>query len=451
MRGHVATGFSPGYAERVGLSLLQNDNAKVIIAGALVLACTIGIGRFAYTPMLPAMIDHLGWTMTQAGDAAAANFGGYLVGALLAARLAAGPHGSRWLMIGLLLSVSTTVLGATVTGFNEWLMLRAVAGFGSALALVLVSAIVAEAITRSQAAPDRQTERPFAMDHFSGVGIGILVSVGIVYLPFASAQSARPLQPWVTLGLVAAVMALIAMWWLRPREVATLNAPSPPTPVGAGSSSVSAPLPRSVALWRLILAYGLFGFGYVVTATFIATIAAEIDIGAANAATSLDLAPEPTATGNATQAWAWLVVGLAALPSVPIWLRIRRWIGTFPALQLAFLLEAGGVILTGFATGIWPLLLGAALLGGTFVAITALGLDAARMLVLAGKQTAPARGAAVIAWMTVAFSIGQWLGPAVAGRLADISQGFAAPSLVAAQLLLIGVVLLHTGLMPQRH
>jgi MFS family permease len=174
------------------------------------------------------------------------------------------------------------------------------------------------------------------------------------------------------------------------------------------------------ALLRLVAAYGLFGFGYVVTATFIVAMARQLD----HAATV-----EPLS---------WAVVGLLAAPSVWVWQQLARRIGVIHALRFAYAIEAGGVLLAGYGSGTAALLLGGALLGATFMGITALGLAAAREI--AGRH--PGR---VIGWMTAAFGLGQLIGPAVAGRLAELSGGFALPSLLAAALLLVGLLLLKSA------
>jgi MFS family permease len=80
--------------------------------------------------------------------------------------------------------------------------------------------------------------------------------------------------------------------------------------------------------------------------------------------------------------------------------------------------------------------LGGALLGGTFMGITALGL-------VAGRQRAGAHQDQVIGWMTASFGLGQLLGPAVAGRIAEMTNGFQWPSAVAAALLVVGIALLR--------
>jgi hypothetical protein len=166
------------------------------------------------------------------------------------------------------------------------------------------------------------------------------------------------------------------------------------------------------------VAYGLFGFGYVVTVTFIVAMARRLD--------HADLVEPLT----------WIVFGLIAAPSVMAWQRLALRLGIFPALRLAYGVEALGVLLAGFAPGHVALVTGGALLGGTFMGITALGLIAARQIA-EGHQDRSIGG------MTASFGLGQLLGPAVAGRLAQMTQGFEVPSLVVVSLLLGGIVLLR--------
>jgi predicted MFS family arabinose efflux permease len=170
-------------------------------------------------------------------------------------------------------------------------------------------------------------------------------------------------------------------------------------------------------LKKLIIAYGMFGFGYIITATFIVAMARRLDQAARL---------EPLT---------WMVVGSMAAPSVFAWQRLARRLGTFPTLRLAYGLEAAGVVLAGYGTGYVALITGGALLGVTFMGITALGLMAAR-------QVAHDNPDRVMGWMTASFGFGQLLGPAVAGRLAQMTRGFEVPSMVAAILLIAGMVLL---------
>ena len=179
----------------------------------------------------------------------------------------------------------------------------------------------------------------------------------------------------------------------------------------------------SAYLWRLICGYGFFGFGYVVSATFIVAIASDLD---------------STVDPNAS----WLVVGLALIPSVYLWQWLANRFGTVRVLQAAYLVEAIGVVVTVSGNSVAILLVGSALLGGTFAAITALGLSAAR-------EHSPGRLAFAVSSMTAAFAFGQLVSPALAGRMADLFGSFVAPSLLAAGLLLTASVLLFSPAVDQ--
>src|SRR5438128_550358 len=94
------------------------------------------------------MQETLGWTVSQAGDVASANFLGYMAGALAASALAQRPTRWLWLCAGMILSAITTSGGAVVVAFPVWVGLRFCAGVASALCLVLGTAIVLECLDR---------------------------------------------------------------------------------------------------------------------------------------------------------------------------------------------------------------------------------------------------------------------------------------------------------------
>jgi predicted MFS family arabinose efflux permease len=375
----------------------------VALAGTLLMAAAVGIGRFGYTPLLPAMQETLGWTVAQAGDVASANFLGYMAGALVASALAQRPARWRWLYAGMLLSAITTSTGAAVVAFPAWVALRCCAGVASALCLVLGTAVILEYL-------DRYARVHLGALHFAGVGGGIVASVLVIELVRRTGWSV--FAQWGALGGTAS--ALLAGAWLIMQDL-------PQDSGTAGRSALPASpgqVPTTRVLTKLITAYGLFGFGYVVTATFIVAIARRLDQSAL---------VEPLT---------WAVVGVLAAPSVFVWQRLARRLGMVAALRLAYSIEAAGVLLAGYASGPGAVVLGGALLGGTFMGITALGLRAAR-------QAASSNLGRAMGWMTAAFGLGQFLGPAVAGRLAQLTQGFAVPSMLAALLLLVGIALLQ--------
>ena len=384
-------------------SLTSVQAPTVALAGTLVMAAAVGIGRFAYTPLLPPMQEALGWSVSQAGDIASSNFLGYMVGALVAAALTQRGERRLWLCAAMLLSVVTTSAGGVVVSFPAWLGIRFFAGIASAFCLVLSTAIISEFLA--------SCSRPqLGALHFAGVGVGIVVSVLVIELVRLSGFSV--FGQWAGLGITS--IPLLAGSWLIIRVL--------PNQEGAGKRGTSDASKGKAStpplLKKLIVAYGLFGFGYVVTATFIVAMARRLD------------------HATLVEPLTWIVFGLIAAPSVLAWQRLALRLGMFPTLRLAYGVEAVGVLLAGFGPGHVALVTGGALLGGTFMGITALGLMAAR-------QIATSHQGRAIGWMTASFGLGQLLGPAMAGRLAQMTQGFEAPSLIAASLLFGGIVLLR--------
>ena len=360
----------------------------------------MGIGRFAYTPLLPGLLETLGWSVAQAGDVASANFFGYLIGAMTSALLVHRPQRLPGLLYGLVFSALTTLACAISSAYMFWLVVRFVSGFASAFAMILGTAVVVEVFRRQQ--------RPQLINtHFAGLSLGIIGSVLIIEL--AKQLEYSVFTQWGILGVFSVVMFAVA-WRVLGKIRTELAEP-------AHASSPSPGLGGNPVLLRLIIAYGFMGFGYVVTATFIVTIARGLQ-------TSAFLEPAT-----------WIVVGLVGGPSMYVWQRFYDRRNVFLALRLAYAIQAAGVLLAGVADSSAGVLLGGALLGGTFMAITSMGFIAAR-------QLAPGYEDKAIAWMTVSFGVGQLLGPAVAGRMAEASGGFAAPSLLASSLLVCGIILI---------
>ncbi len=378
---------------------MKNSNQRPIIlalGGLLALAVSMGVGRFVYTPILPFMLEDLGLTNGQAGLIASANFAGYLAGALLAAAPILPGSRRAWLLGALATSALTTAWMGLASSMAAFLALRFVGGMASAFVLVFASTLVLERLR----AADRGG---LSAVHFAGVGAGIALSAVLVSALAASGLGWR--WQWLASGLVSfAATAVVA------RLIADQVEP-PPAPSRAGSNH---------GLVALVAAYGLFGFGYVITATFLVTIVRG----------SEEIRPlEPVI---------WFVVGATAVPSVALWAWVGVKIGVIRAFALACAVEAVGVA----ASVLWiappGAVLAAGLLGGTFMAITALGLVAARQL----SQGDPRR---VLALMTAAFGLGQIVGPVFAGALHDNTGSFVAASLTATGALVVAALLV-TGM-----
>jgi MFS family permease len=397
----------------------------------MMIAC-MGIGRFAYTPLLPQMQTQLGWNLAQAGDVASANFLGYFLGALLAAPLSQGRFRGYSFMLGLLGSAFTTLWGAVLAGatwpalhllgspaFNvrdtlstehllwAWMALRFFSGAASAFCVVVGTPIIMARL----AALGLARTHLLNTSHFAAVGMGIVLSVAVLNLMPAPITSALPLiaRQWALLGIVSCLLMSLPLYFLAGPAKKEDRARAERSSAKFSAENFRAPL----ALKKLILAYGLMGFGYIVTATFIVAMTRQWK------------SPE-------LEAWTWVAVGLAGTPSVFLWQKFSQRHGLMKALQCAYLVLIAGVLCAGLANNISLIVLGAVFLGGTFMAITSLGLQVAAQL--SGSHSGLAMG-----WMTAAFGLGQLLGPSVAARLAQSSGSFALPSLLAAALLLLSV------------
>lgn len=369
---------------------------SIAAGGLIAMAAGIGIGRFVYTPILPAMLADLGLSGMAAGLIASANFAGYLAGALGASRAALPGSRRGWLLGALAVSAATTGGMGLVSGLPAFMLLRFLGGIASALALILSSALVLDRLAA--------VGRPrLAALHFAGVGVGIVASALAVSALLMAGGGWRPMW-FASGGLAAAACAGVALL------VPAGETEAPAVASGGG---------RGPRLRRMVLAYGLFGFGYVITATFLVAIVR---------ATPAVRALEPAV---------WVMVGLAAAPSVLLWSAIgRRW-GVASAFAAAALTEAVGVL----ASVVWPSAAGicaaAVLVGGTFMGLTAMGLMRARELAAGDPRRA-------MAAMTAAFGVGQIVGPVLAGVLADALGGFAVPS-AAAVAALVGAAWLARG------
>jgi MFS family permease len=362
---------------------------RLALGGAVAMGCAMGIGRFVYTPVLPFMAEAIPLTASAAGLIASANFLGYLVGAIVTAfRLPGAPKG--WLIAALIASAVTTGAVGLTSSVALIAGCRFLGGVASAFALVFASSQVLEGLGRAGRAS-------LAWVHFAGVGIFIALSSQVILLPVGWQGM------WLASGLVS-LAGVVAVALLVPAQPT-----AQPRTVAAASGT------QGSGLIRLAISYGLFGFGYVITATFLIAIVRE----------QPNLRPfEPVA---------WLAVGLAAAPSVLVWVTVGRRIGLERAYALSCAVEAAGVLcsLWSATAGI---LLAAILLGGTFVGITALGLQAAR-----AQATGDPRRA--LGLMTTAFSLGQIIGPSFAGHLRDATGSFALPTLCAAVALLAATAL----------
>ena len=375
---------------------------RPLLGGILALAAAMGIGRFAYTPILPAMQEAGGLDPTQAGLLAADNYGGYLAGAILVAIAVPGPARPRVLRVSAVAVAVTTALMAVTTGLVAWGVVRFLSGLASAGVLVLASGLVLDDLRRRGRAS-------LSGWLFSGVGLGIVISGAVVR---ATGDRLGWRGDWIALALLAGA-AIYPCWRWLPR-------PGPEkSPAVRSGPTRGNPIPIALAL--LFAAYFLEGIGYIVTGTFLVAI--------------VDGTPGLQGIGPDV----WIVVGLAVIPSAVLWSALAGRVGYARALASAYLLQAVGIALPVLG-GAGAAFASAVLFGGTFAGITAL------TLTLAG-HLAPGGSARLIGMLTAVFGVGQMIGPVLAGFIASRAQNFT-PALAGASTVVLAGGVLMAALQP---
>jgi len=389
----------------------------VLIAGTLVVFASLGLARFGYSMVLPAMQEGLLLDNTQAGGLATANLIGYLalsaIGGALASRL--GPR--VVIAAGLFVAGASMMLTGTVGSFLGAALWRAVTGIGSGASNVPVMGLMAawfDARRRGLA---------------SGVAVAgssiALIALGptVPQVLGAYAESGWRVCWW---GFGAVTIALAALAWLLLR-----NCPEDVglRPVGC-AEDVSAPqatsgasrldwgaVYRSAAVWHLGLVYVAFGFSYIIYLTFfVKFLVAEAGYSA----------------GAAGQLF--MVMGWFSLLCGVIWGHLSDVIGRRGALAIVYLIQASAFGLFGLADGPAGLTVSAILFGLTAWSIPAI------MAAACGDVVGPKLAPAALGFVTLFFGVGQAAGPTIAGAIADAAGSLRPAMLLAAAMAVAGAI-----------
>jgi len=349
----------------------DRSSVWVVVCGILALAMAMGVGRFAFTPLMPLMMRDGSLSAAAGAEWAAANYVGYLVGALTAARFSARPRqGLLLALLGVALS-TLAVAGLDEASVMAGSVLRAASGIFSAWALVCTSSWGLAELARRQVPQ-------WGSWIYTGVGVGICLAGVLAWL--GGGQPARWL--WVELGLLALLGGVLVWRWAAP-QVPVLASPAVTQAKGTAHPAPSSVPPGQLPL---VLCYGTFGFGYIVPATFLPAMARQ-------------QVSDPLVFGLA-----WPLFGLAAALSV---VGAARWLSAWPRRRVWALAQgtmALGTALPIVSLSLWTLAASAVLVGGTFMVATMAGLQLAR-------EQAPLNPTPLLARMTVAFAMGQIVGP----------------------------------------
>jgi len=404
----------------------------VAIAGTVTTFACLGMGRFALGMLLPSMGHALPLSRSEMGWISTGNFIGYMAAVALGGRMVARLGARRAIVMGLTLVGLSMMLVSRAEGFAEVLVLYILTGTGSGAANVPVMGLIAHWFGRRV----RGRAAGFVV---SGAGAAIVVS-GILVPAINTARGAEGWRlSWLVIGAIVLLAAALDWAVLRdhPSELglepvtggddeerqrrataATSSSPAPP----------AAALSRRRVLAHLGALYAAFGFTYVIYATFIVTTLVQ-ERGF----------PESTA------GWFWSAIGLLSLASGPGFGGLSDRIGRGKGIMIAFAFQAGAYLLVALPLPGPFLYLSILLFGLALWAIPSI-MAAAVGDYLGAEQAASAFGS-----ITVAFALGQIIGPALAGRMADAWGSFAgsfAMAAVVATVAMAGAAALPS---PSRH
>ncbi|AUS85976.1 MFS transporter [Lysinibacillus sp. YS11] len=380
---------------------MHKETVRYLIGGIFALVIAMGIGRFSYTVILPYMQETFEFSRATAGYLATSNYLGYLVGAWVAGRLPIGNKRILFLQITLVISILTTAFMGFTNVIIIWYLLRFISGIVSAFIFVVITSLILDQLASS-------SHMHLSGLFYSGVGIGIALSAVIV----------SPIQAvfhwngtWIVLALFSIVLFVLIVLFIKPitpsKQLVESQIISQKTP------------PQSWMKW-LIIAYSLEGLGYIVTGTFIVSIAQE------------------STSFHGDAAFVWFVVGVAAIPSCIVWSKLAQRYGYVKILLISMLLQAIGIVLPALATNSMTLYASAFIFGATFMGITTVCTTLARKL-------APVNSHQMIGYLTAGYALGQMIGPSIAGTLASYTNSYQYALVGASLVVMLGGLCLIGG------
>jgi MFS family permease len=386
----------------------------IVAAGTLCIFAGLGFGRFALGMLLPSMGESLALTYSQMGLISTANFIGYLLAVLVCGHISA-KIGSRMLIfLALLLVGVSMLLVSRADGFITVAFFYTLTGMGSGASNVPMMALVASWFTSRQ----RGKAAGFIV---IGSGFAILLSGKLI--PFLNRTGGPEgwRTSWLVLGVIVFVIAVICLLVIRdtPRELGLRPYTGRPDKTGKPAQPDPGRYPVSGKdIYHLGAIYFLFGFTYVIYATFIVTALVQ------------ERGFTETVAGNF---WSW--VGFLSLFSGPVFGTLSDRLGRKAGLIMVFTIQMVAYLLVALTLpGIF-----------LYLSIGCYGIVAwsipSIMAALVGDYVGPQKTARVFGFITFIFALGQIAGPALAGFLAEKHGSFAGSFLLAAALAAVAALL----------
>ena len=380
----------------------QPNRFTVMFAGVCALILTMGIARYAFTPMIPYMHDEAGMSESLAGWLAGWSYIGYLVGLFIVWLIRDLRLKDYFYRYGLFIAVFSTAIMSFSDHSLIWYLSRLFAGISTAFGFMLGTGLVLKWLIYN----NKKQEMGF---HFAGVGLGIVVSALVVHLAtylFFDSYGWR--GQWLTLAAVGAILLIPAFFLMPMPDTAQIES-------AEKIDKTNEPSKRWLML--LTIAYICAGFSNTVNITFTSLIAEYIPL-----------------QGEGTNIWLYL--GLAAAPAPFIWDRFARKYGYLNSIRAAFAINIISNILMTASESYFAILLSALLFGFAFMGIVSLTLT-----IIGNKYQY--RATQVMAQLTLGYCLAQILSPILAGTIAEYSGGnFNIAIFAVSGIMVIGMVCL---------
>ncbi|GGC57978.1 YbfB/YjiJ family MFS transporter [Undibacterium terreum] len=382
--------------------LRRGSTSEIFVAIGLSIgaAVSLGFSRFAYALLLPAMRESLHWTYVEAGGMNTANAVGYVIGAAAGAWFSKRLGIKTSFLVSLALSGQVLLLTGLVDSYNVLMLLRFIGGLTTAVTFVVGVSLAAGV------APDASPARSSLLlaIYITGVGSGIVIS-GLLIPPILAKLGASGWEHgWLYMGFIA-ILAMV------PAIAATRAVPEQLSP-----DSGVLPMKEAAFLWPTFISYALFGAGYVSYMTFIIVLIRQSGSSALYAAGF------------------WIVLGMASVIGTLLWGRVLTKMREGVGAGVVAIVVLFGTL----PTLIWPSLsaafVSAIIFGGSFMA------GPTAVTVMVRKLLAPKIWTAAISALTVAFAVGQAVGPLLSGYVSDMTGSVSAGLWISPVLLIASAI-----------
>lgn len=377
--------------------LNKDSNHVIIIAGIMSIFIGVGVARFSFTSLLPLMLNDI-LTIKFAGFLASINYIGYLSGAICAIFIKDIYTKIKFFRVGLFLSIISTIILGLTTNEYLWILSRLIAGFATAMILVVCSSIVMIKL-------NGEDKTKIMGIYFSGIGIAITTTH--LFLTYINKSENLWQFSWVALSIIAMVICIYPLYILSIENKIDTHIIKHKI-----DKKIFSPF-----IIILTIVYFCEGIGFVVQATFLPDIINKVE--------GLE------GYGNLT----WLFVGIVGIPSSIIWMKLAYKYGSVNMIISALIIQIIGILIPTITNNLYLNILSGALYGGTFIGLSALFMNLVGKL--SGKNPVFLMGT-----ITSAYSLGMIIAPLYCVALYEKFNSYEFSLYITALIVLVGVLLL---------